>query len=692
MAARRGEGELYMKKQKDAGMHPKKKIADEILRQIGQSVLLVFVVVAIIAIVIVRSVIATAKENELKLESESALFELTGFLGKYEKVAEQLAVNPEIRSILAETKPGDHVNDHEEMECTRDFLDNVVQTDPENFLSAWIADLDTSVLTQSDGFTSDETWVFTERIWYPCVAAHEPVLTDPYIDPSSGKIIISAVAPVYDEAGAEPLGVAGVDISLERMSQVLSHYTVGENGYILLVSGEGKIIYHPQADLIDQYLQDVNVSENVKEAVAKGEDQFLKYKINGESKFGVVTFSEETGYTVISNMPWNEFYSLILILIAVLIGVFILGIILIVWRIRRSAANLTKPILELNHSAQQLAAGDLDVHLQISAEDEIGELGHSFGQTVDRLKQYIVYIDEMAEVLTDLAHGKLDVQLKNDYQGEFQKLKVALLNISESMNDVMENISNSADQVSTGAGELANASQTLAEGASTQALAADGLASSAAMIDEQVQQSRKDAEVSADATTRVTKMIEQNQEKMTMMMEAVGKIHETSQQVVGIIQTIEEIADQTNLLSLNASIEAARAGEAGKGFAVVADEIGKLAMESSKAANMTRDLIGISMDEINKGSSIANGVMASLEESVSAVVKVNEMIGKTAQNAAVQAQNMEQIRTGIEEIVQGVQDNSAAAQQTSATSEELASQAVVLNELVQRFELKHERA
>lgn len=692
MAARRGEEELFMKKQKEAGMHPKKKIADEILRQIGQSVLLVFVVVAMIAIVIVRSVIATAKENELKLESESALFELTGFLGKYEKVAEQLAVNPEIRLILAETMPGDHVNDHEEMECTRDFLDNVVQTDPENFLSAWIADLDTSVLTQSDGFTSDETWVFTERIWYPCVAAHEPVLTDPYIDPSSGKIIISAVAPVYDEAGVEPLGVAGVDISLERMSQVLSHYTVGENGYILLVSGEGKIIYHPQADLIDQNLQDVNVSENVKEAVANGEDQFLKYKINGESKFGVVTFSEETGYTVISNMPWSEFYSLILILIAVLIGVFILGIILIVWRIRRSAANLTKPILELNHSAQQLAAGDLDVHLQISAEDEIGELGHSFGQTVDRLKQYIVYIDEMAEVLTDLAHGKLDVQLKNDYQGEFQKLKVALLNISESMNDVMENISNSADQVSTGAGELANASQTLAEGASSQALAVDGLASSAAMIDEQVQQSRKDAEVSADATTRVTKMIEQNQEKMTMMMEAVGKIHETSQQVVGIIQTIEEIADQTNLLSLNASIEAARAGEAGKGFAVVADEIGKLAMESSKAANMTRDLIGISMDEINKGSSIANGVMASLEESVSAVVKVNEMIGKTAQNAAVQAQNMEQIRTGIEEIVQGVQDNSAAAQQTSATSEELASQAVVLNELVQRFELKHERA
>lgn len=203
-----------------------------------------------------------------------------------------------------------------------------------------------------------------------------------------------------------------------------------------------------------------------------------------------------------------------------------------------------------------------------------------------------------------------------------------------------------------------------------------------------MQETKRAADVSAKATMRVTEMMQQNQEKMANMMQAVSKIHETSQQVVGIIQTIEEIADQTNLLSLNASIEAARAGEAGKGFAVVADEIGKLAMESSKAANMTRDLIGISMDEINKGSSIANDVVASLNDSVSAVDKVSGMILKAAENAVVQADNMQQIRSGIENIAQGVQDTSAAAQETSATSEELASQAVVLNELVQRFELK----
>ena len=171
------------------------------------------------------------------------------------------------------------------------------------------------------------------------------------------------------------------------------------------------------------------------------------------------------------------------------------------------------------------------------------------------------------------------------------------------------------------------------------------------------------------------------------MIDAMNEIHITSQKVVGIIQTIEDIASQTNLLSLNASIEAARAGEAGKGFAVVADEIGKLALESSKAANNTKELIEISIREINKGNAIAVDTMDSLQESVSAIKHVNEMIQETAADAAVQAENMKQLQIGIEEIARGIQDNSAASQETSATSEELASQAEILNQMVKKFEL-----
>lgn len=673
------------KNRKEAGS--RKRIADEILIQIGKSVLLVFVVVALVAVLMVQWLITSSKKTELTLESEAAANELTGFLEKYVRAVEQLAVNPEIRHVMAETKQGDDILKADKMDTVRQNLVGMAGTDTENVMAVWIADLDASVLTQSDGFTSGDDWDVTGRAWYPCTQTGMPILTEPYIDSSSGKMIVSAASPVYDEDGATVLGAAGIDLSLDHVIEVMGGYKIGKKGYMMLLSGENVVVYHPDAQKIQQQLADLSVSSNLTGAVEEGTERFLKYKIDGKAKYGVVAQAGNTGYKVVSNLPFGEYYSLLIGMIVVFVIIFVAGICLIVFSIKRSASNLTRPILELNHTAQQLAAGDLDVQLNLTAEDEIGELGDSIGETVRRLKEYIAYIDETAEVLAQIADGKLKIDLKNDYVGEFQKIKTALLNISSSMNDVMEGINNSADQVSAGASELSNASQMLAESAGTQAASVEELVATTASITEQVQLSREDAEHSAEATDRVTEMMKHNQEKMTMMMDAVGKIYETSQQVVQIIQTIEEIADQTNLLSLNASIEAARAGEAGKGFAVVADEIGKLALESSKAANMTRDLISVSMDEINKGNAIASDVMTSLEDSVNAVDNVNGLIKKTAENAMTQADQIEQIRMGVEEIARGIQDNSAASEETSATSEELAAQASILNSMVQKFEL-----
>lgn len=409
--------------------------------------------------------------------------------------------------------------------------------------------------------------------------------------------------------------------------------------------------------------------------------------MDGLTKYGSLQCAGDTGYVVLSNMPLSEYYSILIAMVVALIIIFAAGIVIIALSIKKSANKLTKPILELNHTAQQLADGNLDVDIHITSEDEIGELGNSFQKTVDRLKEYIAYIDETAQVLSQIADGKLSINLQYNYVGEFQKIKTALLNISDSMNQVMIGINESSDRVSVGANELATASEVLAEGAQQQAASIAEISTTTSIVADQVENSRKEAEASAQATAQAAAMIEENQNKMKLMINAMDKIQETSQQVVGIIQTIEDIASQTNLLSLNASIEAARAGEAGKGFAVVADEIGKLALESSKAANNTRALIEISMEEINKGNTIANGAMSSLKESVNAVNQVNEMIQNTAEEAAVQAKNMKQLRGGIEEITHGIQDNSAASQETFATSEELASQAEILNKMVQKFEL-----
>lgn len=668
----------------------RKRIADEIMARIGKSVILVFLVVAVVVICMVGWTIMTSKEKELTLESKAASNQLTAFLDQYTKGVEQLAVNPDIKHIMSEIKSGDNIVKAEKMDAVLSYLVSIANTDTENVMAVWISDLDASALIQSDGFVSEDGWDITGRGWYGCITKKKTVLTEPYIDSSTGKMILSAAAPVYDDTGAV-LGAVGFDISLDHMTKILQGYRIGRGGYLLLLSENGTFLYHPNTDLIQKNINEVSISQNVVDAVSSKRNEFLKYKVEGITKYGSLESVGDTGYLVLSSMPMSEYYSMLIIMVIALIILFAVGILLIALSIRKSAANVTKPILELNHTAQQLAAGNLDVQLAITSNDEIGELGESIAKTVSRLKEYIAYIDETAEVLARIADGKLHITLKYDYVGEFQKIKTALLNISSSMNQVMEGINTSSERVSVGASELANASQMLAEGAELQAASIEELAATTNSVADHVEESRRDAEASAKETARVTAMIEQNQEKMTMMMDAMNEIRQTSQQVVGIIQTIEEIADQTNLLSLNASIEAARAGDAGKGFAVVADEIGKLALESAKAANSTRNLIEISMEEISKGNSIATDAMNALKDSVSAVDHVNEMIKNTAQNSAVQAESMEQLRTGIDEIARGIQDNSAASQETSATSEELATQASLLNTMVQRFELIHEK-
>ncbi len=676
-----------MSQQKNQATKPRKQIADEILKQIGKSVILVFLVVAAVAICMVGWSIITSKETELTLESHAAANQLTGFLEQYTKGVENLSINPEIRQVFEETKPGDDIRAAEKTDSVVDNLNGIAKLDPSNIMAVWIADSDASIFMQSDGSTSGEGWDITTREWYKCIEMKKTILTDPYIDSVTGKMVLSAVAPVYDESGAA-LGAVGMDISMDHMTDVMSSYKIGRGGYILLLSQSGTFLYHPQNDIIQKNIADIDISKNVVDAVLSGSNTFLRYTAGGVPKYGSVEPAGETGYIIVSNLPVLEYYSLLIGMVIALVIIFIIGIVLIAFNIKRSAAKLTKPILELNKIAQQLADGDLDVHLHIESEDEIGELGESIGKTVSRLKEYIVYIDETAEVLAEISNGHLNISLKNDYVGEFQKIKDALINISDSMNEVMEGINETSERVSVGATELASASQMIAEGAELQAASVEEIAATTNTVADHVENSRRDAEHAARETEHVTEMIEQNQEKMTLMMNAMNEIRQTSQQVVGIIQTIEEIADQTNLLSLNASIEAARAGEAGKGFSVVADEIGKLATESSKAASTTRDLIEISMEEINKGNTIADSAMNALRESVSAVGGVNHMIRKTAENAAVQAESMEQLRSGIDEIARAIQDNSAASQETSATSEELASHAEVLNKMVQKFELK----
>ena len=179
-----------MKQQNTKSTGNRKRIADEIMTHIGKSVILVFLVVAAVAIYMVAWTIMTSKEKELTLESRAASNQLTAFLNQYTRGVEQLAVNSDIQDIMNEIKPGDNILSAKKMDTVMDYLVSIANTDTENVMAVWLSDLDASALVQSDGFVSDENWDITGRGWYSCITEKKTVLTEPYIDSSTEKMIL----------------------------------------------------------------------------------------------------------------------------------------------------------------------------------------------------------------------------------------------------------------------------------------------------------------------------------------------------------------------------------------------------------------------------------------------------------------------------------------------------------------------
>ena len=674
-----------MKKKKQ---QRKRGIAEEIQVSILSKVVIVFVIVAAVVTFMVGNISLSAQKNDLEMQSKAAAYQLELFFEEYTTVVEQMALNTDVKTLLEETGPGANITESERYATVFNSMKKIVAADSDNIQAVWVGDIDANVVTQSDGYTSGSDFEITERAWYKAVEEEKTILTDAYVDVSTGNVILSAATPVYDQNGQNIIGVAGVDVALDHINELLPEYKIGNNGFVILATSEGNVIYHPNTDNQQKSLSELNADKTLIQAVEGGKDTSVHYSADGKSKYGYVGRIGSTDYLTISCLPASEYFASLIRCIIIVLLLVIAGIVVIIITIRHLATQLTKPIVVLNDVAQELAEGNLDVTLDIASENEIGELADSIQKTVDRLKEYINYIDEISSVLDRLADGKLKFTLKYDYAGEFAKVKTALLHISGSFEQMIEDIIDSSTQVSIGADELSKAAQNIAEGAMTQAASVQELVATTDSVSQQVEENTEDAQKSATETSRVTHMMQDSREQMNQMMEAMNKITETSNEVVSIIKTIEDIADQTNLLALNASIEAARAGEAGKGFAVVASEIGSLADDSSKAANNTRDLIEISLQQIDRGSSLAQNVVQSMQDVLDAVEEVNGMIGKSAENNEAQNQSMEQIRVGIEDISKGVEDNSASAEEASATSQELAAQAATLEELVKRFDLK----
>ena len=354
------------------------------------------------------------------------------------------------------------------------------------------------------------------------------------------------------------------------------------------------------------------------------------------------------------------------------------------------AKGIAVPLGELSDRFTTFAKGNLtDPFPVVDTQDEVADMINTANEMKETLK---LVIADCGKHLADMASGNFDIRTDcpEVYQGEFEKLLLAMRDMKDQMIVTLRSIEDASSQVSAGSTNLAEASQSLAEGATEQAGAVEELQATITSITENIEKAADQAHESYVQAKRYADEADNSRVQMTAMVDAMTRINETSKNIENIISEIEDIASQTNLLSLNASIEAARAGEAGRGFAVVADQIRQLAEQSTKSAVDTRELIEGSLEEIAEGNKAADKAAASIETVVEGIGKIAESSRNVSQVSRDQATAMEQAEQGVNQISEVVQANSATAQESSATSEELSAQAVSLDELISKYVLPQE--
>ena len=378
--------------------------------------------------------------------------------------------------------------------------------------------------------------------------------------------------------------------------------------------------------------------------------------------------------------------TVIIFIVIVAAGLAIAGVTTLIGKIITN--SITEPVEQIEAAVASLRKGELSnvEMLTYESEDELGDTIRNLKEAMGILADYVseISVEVKAIAQGDLTKNGEDI---TDFLGDFSELKESLLYILKRFNSTLTEISDLAEQVSSNASEVENASKSLAEGATEQAGVIEELN---ATIDTVVNLAADTAKETQSASERVkasANKANEEKEKMNDLLMEMEHITDISKEIGNIITDIEDIASQTNLLSLNASIEAARAGEAGKGFAVVADQIGKLAADSAKSAVNTRDLIDKTLVEIEKGNTITRTTADAFNQIIADMESFAELAENTMEKANSQAESLEQIGQGIEQLSSVVQDNAASSEENSAISINLAEGATKMHDRVNIFKL-----
>ncbi len=352
--------------------------------------------------------------------------------------------------------------------------------------------------------------------------------------------------------------------------------------------------------------------------------------------------------------------------------------------IRFAKEDLLQPIIQVSEQMTILAHGNF--HQATDMKEDDSEVGKMVTAINFMKSNYTSMISEISSVLEHMAQGNYNVDVTQEYVGEFEAIKESLLKIKEETKNVLLTIRDTAQQIDSGSEQLAQASVDLAEGCTAQALEVTDLAKMVDVMTEGMGNSAEEATSTVEIAAEAGVTLSQGNAKMQELTKAIGEISQCSEEIRSIIETIEDIAEQTNLLSLNAAIEAARAGEAGKGFAVVAEQVKKLAEESAAAAGETTHLIEATVSAVDKGIEIADETAQNMNQVMAGARAATEKMDHVAKILNQDVEEMNNIDSNITRVASIVDNNSATSQETAAVSEEQSAQVATMVQMMKRFE------
>lgn len=458
-------------------------------------------------------------------------------------------------------------------------------------------------------------------------------------------------------------------------------------------------------DTVTNNLKNDELKKNLSEAwkgFENASNQLLEYVENGQIQQALEFYN--TSYNDVSEELANELdsagekantaieekYNMIMqiTILAVIIAivVYIFSTIVTKKKSSRLVNQISTDLTILKNASEEIVKGNVHVDIDYDHDNEIGIVANLLKEAISIIASYI---DEIRDVMSTMAEGNFDIDFQKEFIGDFINIEQAVVTFSEQISKSMVEIANASEQVSGGADQIAAAGQALAESCTDQANIVENLSSAVRNITKQIEENAQKAVAISHEVDDVSVGIIEGNSRMQDVVHAMSTISSASQQIGKIIDTINSIADQTNLLSLNASIEAARAGEAGKGFAVVANEVSALAGQTVEAAKNTTQLIQAALDAVNEGIKIADGTAEELDQMVDKVKGINNKVNMIAKASEIQAESVKQLNADIENISSVGESNAATSQESSALSQELNGQAELLENLVGQFKLKN---